>query len=201
MTSYDKNNSHYRLSIVPFDGNPSTNQSDWILHGEITQRKLLESIGDDVRNLCQMKSFIPTWAYIITYYENAPRLLPYNQLNYHQLMAIQDEDEYDKMASLKNTYQVLFVTNGNDSFAIYRYIKMEWPNNLFKPNNFEAGFYFDDFTNRKIGKYLIENSSLSNLVENSNMGIPGRWFINFNNDNCRFKYSYYHKLFTPPPKS
>ena len=188
-------NCSYELTIVPLDRNSDIDRSGWIRHGEIKETHFLELIGADVRNLCQMESFTPTWAYIITYFKNRPNMMPYPRIN---------DQQYEAMSNLKNTFQVLLVTNGNDSFAIYRYIKMEWPNNLFQYNIINAGFIFYDYTNSAMDKYLIKNNSLSNLVENSNMGIPGLWFINFNNDNCHFNYSYDHKPFYRhrfPPKT
>lgn len=188
-------NCSYELTIVPLDRNSDIDRSGWIRHGEINETHFLELIGVDVRNLCQMESFTPTWAYIITYFENRPNMMPYPRTN---------DEQFEAMSNLKNTFQVLLVTNGNDSFAFYRYVKMEWPNNLFQYNNINAGFYFDDYTNHRMDKYFIKNNSLSNLVENSNMGITGRWFINFNNDNCRFNYTYDHKPFDRhrfPPKT
>lgn len=176
MTNFNWYSRSSTLSIVPFDITADMNRGGWIRHGEINQTHLLESIGADVRSLCNMENFTPTWAYIVTYFELKSR-----------------------QADLKNTFQVLLVSNGNESFAIFNYIRMEWPNSSSKLRNFEAGFYFRDNTLHITKKYLIENTTLSNLVTGSNMGRPGRWFISFNHDNCRVNYSYYYKSFAPFP--
>ena len=164
-------------SIAPFEGSSDPNRGGWIRHGELNEIDLLESIGADVRKICNMENFKPTWAYIVTYFEQMPRLDSFDAKN------------RDELANLKNTYQVLFVTNYNESFVILNYVRMEWPNSLFTHKNFEAGFYFEDVNFQIKKKHLIENTSVSNLVENSNMGRPGRWFISFDNENCRLGYN------------
>jgi hypothetical protein len=170
-------NRRFVLTIAPFEGASDPNRGGWIRHGELNQTDLLESIGADVRNICNMENFKPTWAYMVTYFEQMPRLDSFDAKN---------RDELD---NLKNTYQVLFVTNYNVSFVMLNYVRMEWPNSLFAHKNFEAGFYFEDVTFQIKKKHLIENTSVSNLVENSNMGRPGRWFISFDNENCRLGYN------------
>ena len=139
-----------------------------IYYGEITDGEILGSIGSDINSLCKNNNqhFSPTWAYIVTWYECAPYTF----------------GTYNTQRN-SNTFQMLLTSNGNDSFAILNYISMNWPNNNFK-KSFTSGYSLRSY-NLNVNR-IIENVTVSNLIDKSNMERPGRWFINFNNTNCRF---------------
>ena len=91
-------------------------QKGAIYYGEITDGEILGRIGSDTNSLCKYNNqhFSPTWAYIVTWYECIPfpSVRSYTQRN-------------------SNTFQVLLTSNGYESFAIFNFIRMDWPNNYF----------------------------------------------------------------------
>ena len=75
------------------------------------------------------------------------------------------------------------MTDGHNSFAVYNYIWMEWPNDEFN-SSFEAGFKTNSSSLSTMKKYDFENNQVENLVNNSNFRKPGRWLVTFNNLEC-----------------
>jgi hypothetical protein len=167
-----RNSLSYGLRLFPFDGDIDMRRNGAIRRGLINESEMLDSIGADIRELCKMESFTPTWAYAVTWFECRP---------YYKY---QGDVLYGAKSNYKDTFQLLMTTNGRDSFAFYNYIQMDWPNNVIF-DYFEAGFSMVDNVFRST-KVVYENKVVRNLVEKSNMGKPGRWFITFNNTNCRF---------------
>lgn len=94
-----------------------------------------------------------------------------------------------------NTFQLLLTSNGNVSFAMFNFVRLEWPNDFVAFNNFyiHIGSLLVDGSRKVIAKsaiindqlvFLNESSMRNKLVEESNMDRPGRWFINFDDVNC-----------------
>ena len=141
-----------------------------IRHVEIDP-ELLYSLGESIRGYCEMESYTIKWAHVVTWYESRARKYP--------LLP-----SYKSRLLFKNTFQLLMVTDGSNSFAFYNYVRMEWPNDVIT-NDFEAGYEF-------ISKFLtmahlvIEKKQVNNLVSNSNIEIPGRWFMAFRNPKCYY---------------
>ena len=76
------------------------------------------------------------------------------------------------------------ISNGKDSYAMFNYIRLDWPNDVLK-HNFTSKSLFYLIPIKEI-EITIENKTVRNLIEKSNMGRNGQWFISFNNTNCRF---------------
>lgn len=134
---------------------------------------MLQSIGTDIRNLCKNNSFVPTWAYVITWYNSQPTSSYYTR-NY-------------AYSNVSSTFQLLLTSNGNESYAMFNYVRMDWPNE-YVSSYFSSSYYYSFYGDiyRSYGQKVFESSSLRNLTDNSNMGRPGRWFLSFNNTNCLF---------------
>jgi hypothetical protein len=149
-----------------------------IYHGEIQDAKMLKSIGSDIRNLCKYEDeFKPIWAYVVTWYECRP------------FYTNGDNRYYGAESNFTNTFQLLLVSNATQSFAMYNFISMDWPNNAIS-RLFSSNYYSSDIEtfNSHYYQFIIENKSVRNLTENSNMAKAGRWFISFNNTKCALKY-------------
>jgi hypothetical protein len=135
---------------------------------------MLLSIGADVRKLCKYDRFVPTWAYVITWYNVRP------STDFDSQFYIVRQFNYS------NTFQLLLTSNGNDSFAMFNYVRMDWPNEhigkLFSSSYYN--FFYDSIEPQYTHYIIEERSSRNNLKDNSNMGRPGRWLIAFNNTNC-----------------
>lgn len=181
---------------VQFPGRPENNLDEFIImtlfnsdldmrlkgaiyHGEINQTELLNSIGSDIRKLCKYKysEYTPKWAYIVTWYEARPRW------NYRPF----GDDLYGAQSEYKNTFQLLLISDGRESFAMFNYVQMDWPNSHFAAF-FYANYYYTYYqgNSTRIFSKELENRNVSNLVDKSNIGIDGRWFLKLNNSRCDF---------------
>lgn len=150
-----------------------------VLHGEITDEKTIKSIGSDIRSICKYDQFIPTWSYLFTWFVNAVSFKGNSTgMNY------------------SNMFQLLLTSNGNVSFAIFNFVRLEWPNDFDAFNNFfiHIGSLFVDRSRVVIAKSTIINDQLvflndssmrNKLIEESNMDRPGRWFASFDDANCQ----------------
>jgi hypothetical protein len=142
---------------------------------------MIQSIAADVNKLCKYDNFTPSWSYIVTWYEMQPYVSFY-RYSYRN-------DNSRSSYNYSNTFQLLLTSNGNESFAIYNFVRMDWPNE-YVSNYFSSFYYyyFYDFeqSNIRYMQSILENNSVRNLTDKSNMGKPGRWFISFNNTNCQF---------------
>lgn len=111
--------------------------------------------------------FIPhvrsEWAYVVTW-NDAPVYLGL-------------EDRYGTKFQYRNIFQLLLSTNGAQSFAIFNYRRMDWPNEYIN-STFIAGYNAAD-TN-----WLVLANSTKTLVEKSNVDVPGRWVLPLNDIKC-----------------
>lgn len=143
-----------------------------INYGEIKDAEKIEEIGSEISSLCKYSNYTPSWVYLVTWYECEAYTL------------------YSYLSKYVNTFQLLLVSNGNESFAMFNYIRMDWPtDNHYK--DFSSGYNLKNQSIYSMRSHSqlnvnIEISSVQNLIENSNMGKAGRWFISFNNTRCRF---------------
>jgi hypothetical protein len=170
-------NENTLISLKPFDSDIDMRRNGKIYYGEIKDDKMLRSIGSDVRKLCKYDAFLPTWAYVVTWFDCRPYLIR------------SSNSYYGAESNYKNTFQLLLISNGNESFAMYNYVRLDWPNyEIYK--RFSSGYdlyLFSAYSRSLYGQYSIENTLVRNLTERSNMDKPGRWFIKFNNTKCGFK--------------
>ena len=164
------------LSLNPFYSDIDMRRNGKIYYGEIRDENMLRSIGSDVRKLCKYDAFLPTWAYVVTWFECRPFFIRSRNSN------------YGADSNHKNTFQLLLISNGNESFAMYNYVRLDWPNyEIYK--SFSSGYdfsFFSAYTGSRYGQYSFENTLVRNLTERSNMDKPGRWFFKFNNTKCGF---------------
>ena len=168
-------NSHGYLSVCPFYSDIDTSRKGAIYHGEFRDENMLKSIGDDVRNLCKYDSFVPIWAYVVTWFECRPSY-------------IRDHDVYfGANSDYSNTFQLIMTSNGLQSFAFFNFVRLDWPNDVIE-SSFSSSYYYSFFESFHYsnGESIFEDQSLRNLTEKSNMGRPGRWFISFNNTDCDY---------------
>lgn len=133
-----------------------------IYHGEIKDEKVIASISRDVNKMCKYNQsrFTPKWTYIVSWFDL----------------------ENDFIGNYSNIFQLIMTSNGKDSFAIFKYVRLKF--------NFDLTFYtfigyFMADTLRSY-KISLEEKSMRNLIEKSNMNRSGQWFISFNNTNCHF---------------
>ena len=140
---------------------------------------MLQSIGTDIRNLCKNNSFVPTWAYVITWYNSQPVRNYYSSSYINSVYSSQN---------FSNTFQLLLTSNGNESYAMFNYVSMDWPNE-YVSNHFTSTYYYSFYGDLEYsyGQKIFESNSVRNLTDKSNMGRPGRWFLSFNNTNCLFE--------------
>lgn len=108
--------------------------------------------------------FRSEWAYIISWNE-APVYLSL-------------DDRYGTKFRFRNIFQLLLTTNGVQSFAIFNYRRMDWPNSQVN-STFIAGYSSDETT-----FFILSNNTKSTLIEQTNIGQPGRWVLPLNDKNC-----------------
>lgn len=151
------------LILNPFEADIDMSKYGEIRHVEIDSR-MFYSIGERIRNLCKMESYTPKWAHIVTWYESRAHKYPF-QLS------------YESSLRFKNTFQLLMVTDGSDSFAFYNYVRMEWPNHIIT-SDFEVGYkLISEFS--PIYQLAFMKNQLNNLVNKSNL-----FLIKFRNKKC-----------------
>ena len=135
-----------------------------IYHGEINDEKVIKSISRDVNKNCKYNEsrFTPKWTYIVGWFEL--------------------EDDF--IGNYSNIFQLIMTSNGKDSFAIFNF------DSLNSLNTFDLTFYtfigYSMADTLMSDRISIEEKSMRNLIEKSNMNRSGQWFISFNNTNCHF---------------
>ena len=144
----------------------------FINYGEIKDAEIIEEIGSEIKGLCKYDNYTVSWAYLVTWYECPP---------YHQ---------YRYFSYYLNTFQLLLTSNGIESFAMFNYIRMDWPNSQYY-RTFSSGYELSYYSIYSVRirtelEVFIENKTVQNLIDKSNIGKTGRWFISFNNTRCRF---------------
>ena len=154
----------YYLSISPFSTPKEVCRKGQIHYGEIKDERMIRAIDADVREICNCDRFTATWVYIITWYDCRPVFSNATKSNY------------------SNTFQLIMTSNENEFYAIFNFIRLQWPNNVVNVT-FSSKVTLHHPFNHTI---LIENETVSNLIEKSNINRPGRWFFSFNNTNCSF---------------
>jgi nidogen (entactin) len=167
----------YSLRLLPFECDIDTRFEGSILHTEINQTNLLDSIGADIRKACNGTWFNPTWAYSVTWY----LVRPYYRKNGDIL--------YGSKSNSSNTFQIVLASNGRASFALFKYVRLDWPNSDLDVT-FESGYRMTD-SMFGITKKIFESSnspiSKANLLNKSNMETPGTWILTFNHTRCSIK--------------
>lgn len=112
----------------------------------------------------------PSWAYLVTWHEARPYFYYYG------------DPEYGARCEYKNTFQIILATDYRLSFAIYKYVKLEWPN-LVIDKNFQTGYsLFHTGYDKKTTTF--ENKKIDNLVVYSNYLVPGERLVTFNKTEC-----------------
>ena len=164
----------YTLTILPFFSDIDMKNKGFINYGEIKDAEIIEEIGSEISSLCKYGNYTPSWTYLVTWYKCVAH------------------SEYSYTLRYINTFQLLLTSNGNESYAMFNYIRMDWPtDNHYK--EFSSGYHMKyqnqsmySWRSHSLLNVNIEISSVQNLIDNSNMGKIGRWFISFNDTRCRF---------------
>ncbi|RNA04016.1 sushi domain-containing 2-like [Brachionus plicatilis] len=139
------------ISIAGFWNDIDTTKGGDIFYREITDTITLQKISQDISST--VEQFNATWAYLVTWYEVAP---------------------YSSLLDQRNSFQILLASNGNVSFTIFNYEKLEWSFNLYSYIFGQVGFNFGDGSRSlSLPGSLTEN--VLNLANDSNIGVPGRW--------------------------
>jgi len=129
-----------------------------IFYRVVSDRDTLNDVEYEIDRLTKSSCgflFKPSWAAVITW---------------HQLKAFNHRRfEYN------NTFQLVLTSNGHESYVIFNYGRLQWPNSRVKVN-VEAGFNFGD------GKtyYQMNGSFSQNITEverKSNVGIRSKWLF------------------------
>lgn len=107
----------------------------------------------------------PDWAYIVTW-NDAPVYLSL-------------DDRYGSKFQFRNVFQVVLTTDGVQSFAIFNYKRLDWPNEYIN-STFVAGINAADT------RYYILATNKSTLIGHSNVNAPGRWVLPLtDSNNCK----------------
>ena len=151
--------------IAPFWSDIDMRFGGNIFHKEINETDVLNSINADIRKRCPNLNYRSEWAHIVTW-SDAPVYLTL-------------DDRYGSKFQFRNNFQALLTTNGVNSFVIFNYDRLDWPNQVIN-STFQAGYNSADSN-----FYILENKNKSTLLEKSNINKPGRWVLPLNeNINC-----------------
>lgn len=154
--------------IAPFWSDIDMRFGGNIYHKEINETDVFTSINLDVKKRCPGLNYRTEWAYIVTW-NDAPVYLSL-------------DDRYGSKFQFRNVFQLLLTTDGTNSFVIFNYVRLDWPNQYIN-STFQAGFNSADSQ-----FYVLENMNKSKLAEKSNIDKPGRWVLPLNdNINCQNK--------------
>lgn len=160
-----------QLEIFPFGADADLRLHGSIRYNQIFDQNLLELISDDVNEYCPNLSFKSTWAFLITWNE----VRPYN--------SFMGNSYHGANSAYKNTFQMILTTDGRNTFSIFNYERLDWPNSFINMT-FESG-YTDGFNfNFNNIEYSLESKNKSRLLHESNINNPGRWVIKFDNRFC-----------------
>ena len=177
-----ESNKFIYLSIFPFYADIDMTRKGAIYHGEVTDVRIRYSIGAEVRKLCKDPNYSPTWAYIVTWYGCEPNSINSSFIN----------PSHDVESDYSNTFQLLMISDGFQSFAMIKYVKMDWPDEaVVKEFSSYYNFFVQDLSafpspTTRNDMVMFENKSVRNLTHGSNMNRSGHWFISFD-DKCHFK--------------
>lgn len=151
--------------IAPFWSDIDIRFSGNIYHKEINETYLLNPINKDIKKRCPKMNFKSDWAYMVSW-NDAPTYLNI-------------DDRYGDKSRFKNVFQLVITTDGANSFAIFNYVKLDWPNDYINAT-FQAGY------NSKDSRfYVLENKNKDRLLTETNINKPGRWVLPLNdNKNC-----------------
>ena len=109
--------------------------------------------------------FKSTWAFVVTWSECSSHTSTF----------------YSTPSLYKNTFQLVLASNefGNETYGIYNYMKLEWPNYFFSHQKFLAGYNGDNSYLVQSNFVIIEKINFINLINRSNVNKPGKWIYKF----------------------
>lgn len=141
--------------IAPFWSDIDTRASGEVYYQIRTDDETLKKIGCEIQNAYKsFTHFKPLYALVITY----DKIRSYES----------------RFSSANNTFQLVLSTNAFYSFVTFNYGDLNWPTNNSR-DGFVAGLNSGD----GLTYYMIndEPKNVSNLLQNSNVGIPSKWIF------------------------
>ncbi|XP_028390868.1 sushi domain-containing protein 2-like [Dendronephthya gigantea] len=152
--------------IAPYWADVDTRNGGEVFYRQSTSVELFQRATNDVKKYFpgQFPSFQASWVFIATW-QNVSRFRRSRSI-------------YSGFGDpLKNTFQVVLITNGRHSFALFYYEKIEWTTgdaskSIYGGIPAQAGFNFGDGT-----RYYSVRGSQTDLIRQlptlSNVGVPG----------------------------
>lgn len=143
--------------IAPFWTDMTSDLNGGVFYRLVTDKNTLNEVSYEIDRLTQARcdsSYKPSWVAIITWY----RMRAF----FHPRFA-------------NNTFQLIMTTNGEDSYVIFNYGRLQWPNK-YTDVSVEAGLNLDDGTKF----FRMEGSSTQNitqLVKKSNVNLQSKWLF------------------------
>jgi len=144
--------------IAPFWSDMISDSAGDVFYRLVSDAESLKQIEFEIDRLTKASwcnEFKASWVAVITWY----KLKAFNHRRF----------EYN------NTFQLVLTTNGEESYVLFNYGRMQWPNSRVKVN-VESGFNLGD------GKlyHQMEGSFSSKIVElekKSNVGMRSKWLF------------------------
>ena len=151
------------IGVSPFWTDIDIRGGGSVFYREILDINQLKEIAFEIRRAFPLfYNYIPTWAYVTTWYQ-----VP----------------EYGRNTpSINNTFQAIIATNGIYSFTIYNYEQLVWPIVNVSDRRAQAGFNAGDGQTY----YIINGSFTQDILSinsRSNVGIDGKWIFRVDRDN------------------
>ena len=138
-------------------------------HGDIfyrlaTDNETLDRVASEINPLRQNRTlYKPSWASVITWFQ----------------MKAFNHRRFD----FNNTFQLVLTTDGSQSYAMFNYGRLSWPNSKVKVNVI-SGYNLGDNTNfiQMDGSFT---PNITNLEFSSNVGLASKWIFRLDN-HCNF---------------
>jgi len=131
-------------------------------HGEIFYRvtsepEIMSQISYEIDRLKPSRDaspFLPAWSCIVTWFQ----LKAFNHRRFHY----------------NNTFQLLLTTDGEKSYVMFNYGRLDWPNHKVKVN-VVVGYNLGDNKTHYQMNFTSNEQSITDLQHKSNVGVRAKW--------------------------
>lgn len=144
--------------IAPYWVDMITGADGDVFYRLVTDKSTLNDVSFEIDRLTKANyasSYKPSWVAIVTWYQMKSFMTP--------------------TKSHKNTFQLIMTTNGEDSYVLFNYGRLQWPSeNAYI--EVEAGFNFGD----NVQFFRMEGSgthNISQLENKSNVNMRSKWLF------------------------
>jgi len=144
--------------IAPFWSDMISDTAGDVFYRLVSDEESLKQIEFEIDRLTNAPcchGFKASWVAVITWY----KLKAFNHRRYE----------------FNNTFQLVLTTNGEESYVVFNYGRLEWPNTRVKVN-VESGFNLGDLKNY----HQMEDSfspKIAELEKKSNVGMRSKWLF------------------------